>query len=207
MFARHLARLKGQSHGQCGNDSGPLQCLRRADQCVVTDGKDPATGRFTKGNRFWEARSTFGRKPLFSDPDDLWKACCEYFEWVADNPLMEAKAFAYQGEVTDHDLPKMRAMTMTGMCIFLDMSDDTWRDYRSKPAFSEVCAAAEQVVRTQKFEGAAAGLLNHAIIARDLGMADRSEVTGKDGAPLGMTDMELARWIAFMMTKAVEEHS
>ncbi len=39
------------------------------------------------GNRFWEQRSSHGRKPIFEDPEQLWEAACEYFEWVTDNPL------------------------------------------------------------------------------------------------------------------------
>ena len=52
-----------------------------------------------KGNQFWKARRSHGPKPKFANPDDLWAACVEYFEWVEDNPLWAAKAFAYQGEV------------------------------------------------------------------------------------------------------------
>ena len=53
-----------------------------------------------KGNQFWKARSSHGRKPIFPTPDALWEACQEYFQWVEDNPLKETRPFAYQGEVT-----------------------------------------------------------------------------------------------------------
>lgn len=49
--------------------------------------RDPNNGRFLKGNRFWEARSSHGAKPKFEKADDLWSACCEYFDWVDNNPL------------------------------------------------------------------------------------------------------------------------
>ncbi|MDC9826565.1 terminase small subunit, partial [Devosia sp. ZB163] len=42
----------------------------------------------------------------------------------------------------------------------------------------------DEIIRAQKFEGAAAGLLNPNIIARDLGLADKQELTGKGGSPL-----------------------
>jgi hypothetical protein len=73
-----------------------------------------------KGNRFWEARSSHGRNPKFESADALWSACCEYFEWADDNPLWEGKVFSYQGEIIKATLPKMRAMTISGLCIFLD---------------------------------------------------------------------------------------
>ncbi|TGR83582.1 DNA-packaging protein [Mesorhizobium sp. M2D.F.Ca.ET.223.01.1.1] len=136
------------------------------------------------GNRFWEARSSHGRAPIFATPDDLFVACCEYFDWVEANPLYEAKAFAYQGDVTIKELPKMRAMTIMGLCIFLDISRATWDNYRQRQDFLAITTRAEDIIRAQKFEGAAAELLNANIIARDLGLADKTELTGKDGSPL-----------------------
>jgi hypothetical protein len=37
--------------------------------------------------------------------------------------------------------------------------------------------------REQKFTGAAAGLLNGNLVARELGLADKAEVTGEGAAP------------------------
>ncbi|CDG98040.1 DNA-packaging protein gp3 [Xenorhabdus bovienii str. puntauvense] len=129
-----------------------------------------------KGNRFWEARSSHGRKPIFESPEQLWVACTEYFEWVEENPLYEMKAFSFQGVVTQEALPKMRAMTLTGLCLFLDISEDTWRLYRAREDFIEVTTRAEKIIYDQKFSGAAADLLNANIIARDLGLKEQQQV-------------------------------
>lgn len=129
-----------------------------------------------KGNRFWEARSSHGRSPKFESPEQLWAACCEYFQWVEEHPLWEMKAFAYQGEVTQKPIAKMRAMTLTGLTLFLDITLETWRVYRSREDLSEVTTRAEQVIYDQKFSGAAADLLNANIIARDLGLKEQSQV-------------------------------
>ena len=127
------------------------------------------------GNQFWKARSSHGRKPKFSNPEKLWDACVEYFQWVVDNPLLEQKLFAYQGEVTKETAEKMRAMTMGGLWLFLDIDKKTWYSYRDKHDFIPVATQAEEVIRHQKFTGAAADLLNANIIARDLGLADKRE--------------------------------
>ncbi|KGD75270.1 DNA-packaging protein [Tatumella morbirosei] len=129
-----------------------------------------------KGNRFWEARSSHGRNPKFESPEALWTACCEYFEWVEANPLWEMKAFAYQGEVTQEPIAKMRAMTITGLCIFLDITRQTWGTFRVTEGFSDVTTRAEEIIYDQKFSGAAADLLNANIIARDLGLKEQSQV-------------------------------
>lgn len=131
------------------------------------------------GNQFWLRRSSHGRAPIFASADDLWEACSEYFEWVEDNPLLEAQAFAYQGAVTLQELPKMRAMTLAGLCIFLDIDRTTWGAYAAREGFTTVTTRVDEIIRTQKFEGASAGLLNPSIIARDLGLAEKSEQTGR----------------------------
>jgi len=143
------------------------------------------------GNKFWEARSTHGRSPIFGSADELWTACLEYFDWVEANPLYEAQAFAYQGNVTLKELPKMRAMTIAGLCIFLDISTETWREYRSREGFLGITTRVDDIIRTQKFQGAAADLLNPNIIARDLGLAEKSEHSGTDGGPIKFERIEL----------------
>lgn len=133
------------------------------------------------GNSFWKARSSHGRKPIFPTPDDLWDAASEYFEWVEANPLKEEKVFNGKDGIARADIAKMRAMTITGLCIFLDISQQAWSEYKQRNGFGEVTTRIDEIIRTQKFEGASADLLNANIIARDLGLADKSELTGKDG--------------------------
>lgn len=137
------------------------------------------------GNQFWKARSSHGRAPIFASPDALWDACAEYFEWVELNPLWESKPFAFQGVVTVEALPKMRAMTISGLCIFLDIARRTWDEYRERDDFLPVVTRIEEIIRTQKFEGASADLLNPNIIARDLGLADKSDVEQKTTHEVG----------------------
>ncbi len=129
-----------------------------------------------KHNEYWKKRKSHGPKPLWSDPETLRKDCIDYFEWVEANPLYEERLFTYKGKVISGQLKKMRAMTLTGLCIHLGISLDTWLNYKAKPVFSEIIEFVEAVIYDYKFTGAAAGLLNHAIIARDLGLADKKEV-------------------------------
>lgn len=128
------------------------------------------------GNQFWKARAKHGRDKIFSTPEFLWAACVEYFQWVEDNPLLEQKIFHTNGQITKDTVSKMRAMTLTGLRLFLGVSAQTWLDYKSRQDFIEVIARAEEIIYEQKFTGAAADMLNPNIIARDLGLADKQEV-------------------------------
>lgn len=177
----------------------------------MSDDRDATTGRFLPGNRFWEARSSHGRNPKFETAEILADACWQYLEWVHSNPLYEDKLVTFQGVAKHEPVAKMRAMTLGGLCLFIGVSIDTWTEWRkSRPDFSEVMAAVEQAIRQQKFEGASADLLNANIIARDLGLADRSELTGRDGGPIEvddvkLSDKELARRVAFLLAKGIQE--
>ena len=136
-----------------------------------------------KGNRFWEQRSSHGRNPIFKSPDDLWNACTQYFQWCEDNPLMEHKVFSAYDGLREAQVPHMRAMTISGLCLYLDICESTWANYRLQKDFLAVVTRAEKYIYNQKFSGAAADMLNSNIIARDLGLKDKTvqEQTGADG--------------------------
>lgn len=145
--------------------------------------RDKVTGRFLPGNRFWEARSSAGPKPKFADGESLWAACLEYFAWCHDNPLYEDKLVTFQGVATHEPVAKMRAMTAAGLCLFIDVTHKQWMEWKNtRPDLSDVIAQAEQVIYQQKFSGAAADLLNANIIARDLGLADKKDLSSTDGS-------------------------
>ena len=159
------------------------------------------------GNQFWKARSKHGRNRLFASAELLWEACCEYFQWVEDNPLLEMKPFAYQGVVIQEPVAKMRAMTINGLCLFLDIDETTWRAWREVDDFSTVVSKAEKIIYEQKFTGAAADLLNPNIIARDLGLADKKDLGSSDGSmtPRGIDASKLSTTALAEILAAADE--
>lgn len=118
-----------------------------------------------------------GQPPSFKSPEEMWERALKYFEdCKKDTSLAEAKPFAFQGGSWLESVPKMRAMTQHGLCAYLNISVSTWHNYKDKPEYLQVTGLIEQVIYEQKFSGAAAGLLNANIIARDLGLADKQEI-------------------------------
>lgn len=127
--------------------------------------------QFTVGNEFWKRRTKHGRDKLFKDPETLWEAAQEYFQWCHDNPLIEIDFVGKDAQQVEK--PKMRAFTWSGLEIYLDI--DSLKHYKSDPNYSDffpVITRIEKIMYTQKFEGAAAGFLNPNIIARDLRLFD-----------------------------------
>lgn len=159
-----------------------------------------------KGNRFWELRSKHGRDKLFATPQLLWEAAVEYFEWVTDNPLMSTEQAKNPGKAVINEegkavytdalieLPKMQAMTLQGLCLYLECNTKYFNEFEKgligktdqlSKDFSEIVTRIRETIYHQKFSGAASGFLNPNIIARDLGLADKSEIGGINGQPLG----------------------
>lgn len=146
------------------------------------------------GNQFWKQRATHGRDLIFSSPTILWEAACEYFE-ATDNRKWKKQDWVgkdahYVERETD------TPYTMTGLYIFLDIVHTTWSNYKANEDFLAIITRIEQIIYTQKFEGAAVGAYNANIIARDLGLADKKEVTeAPKFDPTNLSDEELLTYL------------
>lgn len=172
----------------------PATPKKRAAKTVKALPEKPDTTPANKnfGNQFWKMRAKHGRDKLFETPEELWKAACEYFQWIEENPLKETKVFQHQGKVITEEVPIMRAMTMRGLCFYLNCNETYFRQFKARltdkeDGFSSVISDIEDIVYRQKFEGAAGNLLNANIISRDLGLADKKDISS-NGETLSFTN-------------------
>ena len=162
------------------------------------------------GNQWWKARSRHGNKPIFASPEELQQGVDDYFEWIEANPLISIKPMTAEGKIQMVEVPLARATTIQGLCVFLDIGSASWYDYANREGFSEITEEAKRRMYAQKFTGASAGVFNANIIARDLGLTDKSsaELTGKDGGAIetkDVSDIEFARRLAFLLQKGINE--
>jgi hypothetical protein len=148
-----------------------------------------------KENQFWRQRSKHGRDKLFETPDALLEAAHSYFQWCDDNPWLKTEQLRRptitqdtEGNQTLHtvaELPTARPYTLKGLCLHLDVTPEWWSRFRKKheadgeEGFSQVISRVEDIIYTQKFEGAVVGAFNANIISRDLGLVDKKEHGGK----------------------------
>jgi len=140
--------------------------------------EDKPSYQFQLGNKAWKSRNSHGRKLIFKNSDELWDACVEYFEWVEANPL---KATFYKGRVFDKPVEIIRPMTEKGLCVFLGINRNTLSEYKLRQGFIGVTTRVCDVIYINKFEGAATGLFESNIIARDLGLAEKQEIKQEFG--------------------------
>lgn len=151
---------------------------------------------FDHDEQFWARRPRLGQEMVFKTPDELIEAAIEAFDWIHTHPLRQQVVFHARGIITKSYETKMRPFSKHALAMRMGITVQCLDLYRDREGFKEAMAWIDSVIFAQKFEGAAANLLNANFIARDLGMADRSEVTGKDGGPLTtqtVTDEEKLR--------------
>lgn len=138
-----------------------------------------ASSESLKGNGFWKLRTKHGREALFESPLTLLKEAQNYITLVEENPLYKSE-WREGGLV---DIPVKRVVTLTGFCCYLDVELSWWRGFKLTKAFEKdkgfgtVMEKIENSFYSQKFEGAASGFFNASIIARDLGLVDKQDVT------------------------------
>ena len=133
----------------------------------------------TKNNEFWKFRSKHGRDTLFSSPDLLWSAACEYFEWCDYNPWYK-KEVIKSGKKTGKciDVPIQRPYTLIGLCCFVGCSEAYFRQFNTDKheGFSTVISQIKQIIEVQQREGAIVGTFNANIISRMLGEIEKLDV-------------------------------
>lgn len=130
-----------------------------------------------EGNQFWKLRSKHGRDKIFSSPEILWEECCKYFE-ATDSRKWTKKDWVGKDafEVTrETETPYSKS----GLCLFLDCD---WRTIEalkddSNKDFMHIITRIEQIIYTQKLEGASVGAFNPSIVARELGLTEKQDIS------------------------------
>ena len=127
-----------------------------------------------KTNQFWKLRLKHGRSHAIATPEELQHNFDEYCTWIEENPLIEVD---FKGKDATHvNIPKMRPFTKEGFALACGLSGwDVIESWKKREGFMEVITRIDKYIYNQKFEGAAAGFLNPNIIARDLGLADKTD--------------------------------
>jgi len=148
--------------------------------------KTPKPWHIQKGAQLWKLRTKPCSVKKYETPELLWDKCCEYFQWVEDNPLWEVKSYMFNGVPVQDKIPKMRAMTQAGLFVFLGITNQCWQRYRHSELLGAVVEKVQAIMWEQKFTGAAAEIFSPVIIARELGLRDTTthEVTGANGGPI-----------------------
>jgi hypothetical protein len=142
---------------------------------------------------YWKMRSRTGQEYLtkpkaIPHARALWELACLYFERVDSAPIKK-KDFIRGGDKagTQIDVDAARPYTWSGFEDFLFeegivMTLDNYKHNRkgTHNGYEEVVAQIGKVMYANKFEGASVGIFNPVIIARELGLVDKTQSENKN---------------------------
>lgn len=130
-------------------------------------------------NQFWKLRTKHGRDKLFGTPEILWEACAEYFEATDERKWIKKDWVGKDAHEVNRETET--PYTIAGLCVYLDCGESFWGNFRraDHQDFGWVFARVEAIMRSQKMEGAMVGAFNANIVARELGLTDKSELDSR----------------------------
>lgn len=144
-----------------------------------------------RGQGYWSKRASIppsGAKKAIETPDYLWMLACQYFNSIDENPFLKQELTKFGQPV---EIQNLKPYTWAGLEDYLFEKGiiSTLQDYKSNrdgryDSFVEVVRAIDNVIYNNKFEGAAVNAFNSNIIARDLGLVDKSAVQVSEEQPL-----------------------
>ncbi len=146
-------------------------------------------GQFVDYNQWYLLRSKHGKDALFSNPDFLWEAACEYFVHTNNRPWLKTDFKSTKDGLKKIKIPTTTPYTHEALCLYLHCSTAYFRAFKStlkenhprRNDFITVLAAIEQIIYNKKFEGAVVGTYNTTLIAYDLGFKKDNSVTLNPG--------------------------
>ena len=143
--------------------------------------------------KYWKRRAEIGAEILIQQersrgnykyiptPAIMWELACDYFERVDESPIKKQE-FIRGGDNAGKkiDIEYARPYSWAGFEDYLFERGiiaylDEYR-FRTKPGYdnyAEVMNQIGKIMHANKFDGAAVGIFNAVIVARDLGLADK----------------------------------
>jgi hypothetical protein len=134
----------------------------------------------------WERR----HQPVmrFKGPEEFLSAAKEYFRWCEENPIKIERVLSTKNGYERVEEYRPRAMTLQGLATHIGMSVGRLSVIISSEAdlYGDAVSYVSDIIKEQKFTGAAAGVFNSNLIIRDLGLAD----PGRKPQGVGETESE-----------------
>lgn len=145
------------------------------------------------GRSLWAVASAYrSTEKAFDSPEQLWKAACDYFKWVDANPDYEIKPMivARPGRFTGSEVKmvkvaKKQPYSVMGLSVFIGVSPGYFKAFKlqereDKDAWMPVLRRIQAVIYSQQFDGAASGFFHANLMARALGLAEKTETEVTD---------------------------
>jgi len=127
-----------------------------------------------------------GLRKNIETPEILWDLFIQYRDELINNPLYRNEFNAKAGRIVS--IPLKRPLTWAGFEAFCydkgiiqDLEDYRYNTGGRYKGFKGIITRINSVMYAEKFEGAAAGIYQQNIIARELGLTDKKDLSSSDG--------------------------
>lgn len=106
----------------------------------------------------------------------LFDLITSYFAWAENNPLNTPETANFQGRVYQGEAKKIRPFTITSLCLFLNITPKTWREWKKFESTDDekerlkILEFAESIIHEQKYTAAMIGVFNPNFVMKDLNM-------------------------------------
>lgn len=110
-------------------------------------------------------------------PETVFNLAVKYFSWAEDQAIKAIETASFQGVVTENLVHKPRVFTLNGLCLYCGVTASSIQSWRASPGFSEVMEFIDSVIREQKYQLAASGIVNPGMISKELGIDKPQEIT------------------------------
>ncbi|HAK2374308.1 TPA: terminase [Salmonella enterica] len=103
-------------------------------------------------------------------PEQVMNLMVQYFEWAELNAIKARETASFQGRVYQDTIHKPRIFTWEGLQLFCGFTGATLANWKHKPGYDVVVEFAASVIKEQKYQLAANGIINSTMIAKELGI-------------------------------------
>lgn len=153
----------------------------------------------TEGNKWWARRSKHGRALIFSSPELMWDAACEYFVHEDnDQSWTKTETASFQGEIFSKQIVCKVPYTWQGVALYCGTHSGFFRafkhtcnnkikegiDVETCEDFLMVIKMIDEVIFRQQFNNAQIGVFREGLTARYLKLNDSTQLSSpnEDGS-------------------------
>lgn len=110
-------------------------------------------------------------------PETVFNLAVKYFSWAENQAIKAIETASFQGVVTENLVHKPRVFTLNGFCLYCGVTASSIQSWRASPGFADVMEFIDSVIREQKYQMAASGIVNPGMISKELGIDKPQEIT------------------------------
>lgn len=110
-------------------------------------------------------------------PEEVFDFAVRYFSWAESEAIKAIETAAFQGVVSESLVHKPRVFTLTGLALFMGVNINRFARWRTEAGYSDVMEFIDNVIYEQKYQLGVAGIINHTIVGKELGIDKPQEIT------------------------------